>query len=109
MSSSASNSYLKSRPICIGSSLFHLVCRKWAISGCASGGRHTVGSAPDDKSFHSVANRPDGCTMVPFSRSKRKFRINDRGSRSKERRPAGPQVGIHRSEEHTSELQSLRH
>src|ERR1019366_7269250 len=51
------------------------VCRKWAISGCAGGGRHTVGSAPDDKSFHSVANRRDECTMVPFLRPKRKFRL----------------------------------
>src|ERR1019366_7087386 len=51
------------------------VCRKWAISGCAGGGRHTVGSAPDDKSFHSVANRRDECTMVPFLRPKRKFRF----------------------------------
>src|SRR5437899_235497 len=24
--------------------------------------------------FHSVANKREGCTMVPFSRSKRKFR-----------------------------------
>jgi len=33
-----------------------------------------VGSAPDEKSFYGGANRPDGCTMVPFSRPKRKFR-----------------------------------
>src|SRR5271165_6588824 len=35
----------------------------------------SVGSAPDEKAFHSVANRRDGCTMVPFSRSKRKSRF----------------------------------
>ena len=35
-------------------------------------GWQTVGSAPDKNRF-SVANRRDGCTMVPFSRSKRKF------------------------------------
>jgi hypothetical protein len=34
----------------------------------------TVGSAPDGKSFHDVANGRDGCTMVPLSRSKRRFR-----------------------------------
>src|ERR1019366_7337411 len=55
------------------------VCRKWAISGCAGGGRHTVGSAPDDKSFHSIANRRDECTMVPFLRPKRKFRLKSLG------------------------------
>jgi hypothetical protein len=36
-------------------------------------GWQTVGSAPDGKSFHGVANGRDGCTMGPFSRSKRKF------------------------------------
>lgn len=35
----------------------------------------TVGSAPDEKSFYGAANKRDGCTMVPFSRSKRKFRL----------------------------------
>jgi hypothetical protein len=43
----------------------------------------TVGSAPDEKSFYGVANKRDGCTMVSFSRSKRKFRFmiegDDRG------------------------------
>jgi hypothetical protein len=34
----------------------------------------TVGSAPDEKSFYGAANKRDGCTMVSFSRSKRKFR-----------------------------------
>ena len=32
----------------------------------------------DKKSFHGVANGRDGCTMVPFSRSKRKIRITGR-------------------------------
>jgi len=35
----------------------------------------TVGSVPDEKSFYGAANKRDGCTMVSFSRSKRKFRI----------------------------------
>src|SRR5208337_390797 len=35
----------------------------------------TVGSALDEKSFYGVANKRDGCTMVSFSRSKRKFRL----------------------------------
>jgi len=35
----------------------------------------TVRSAPDEKSFYGVANKRDGCTMVPFSRSKRKSRM----------------------------------
>jgi hypothetical protein len=35
----------------------------------------TVGSAPDEKSFYGAANRRDKCTMVSFSRSKRKFRL----------------------------------
>ena len=30
----------------------------------------TGGSTPDAKSLHRVANRRDGCTMVPFSRPK---------------------------------------
>jgi hypothetical protein len=33
------------------------------------------GSAPDEKSFHNVANRRDGCTIVLLLRSKRKFRL----------------------------------
>jgi|SRR5271169_4638932 len=36
------------------------VGHKWAISGCAGGGWHTVGSASDGKSFHGVANGRDG-------------------------------------------------
>jgi len=35
----------------------------------------TAGSAPDEKSFHGVANKRDGCTMGPFLRPKRKFRL----------------------------------
>jgi hypothetical protein len=31
------------------------------------------------KSFHSVTNRRDGCTMLPFSRSRRKFRFKSAG------------------------------
>ncbi len=38
-------------------------------------GDGTPWSAPDDKLFYSVANRRDGCTMVPFLRAKRKFRL----------------------------------
>jgi hypothetical protein len=38
-------------------------------------GWQTVGSAPDEESFYGVANKRDGCTMVPFSRSKSKFRF----------------------------------
>ena len=37
----------------------------------------TVGSALDENSFHRVANRRDGCTMVPFLRPKRKFRLGE--------------------------------
>src|ERR1019366_5998532 len=44
----------------------------WGIIGLYCCGWQTVGSAPDDKSFHSVANRRDRCTMVPFSRSKKR-------------------------------------
>ena len=51
------------------------VGHKWGNFGLCWCGWQTVGSAPDEKSFHSVANRRDGCTMVPFSRSKRKFRL----------------------------------
>jgi hypothetical protein len=36
---------------------------------------HRRGQCSDKKSFHGVANGRDGCTMVPFSRSKRKFRF----------------------------------
>jgi len=39
-------------------------------------GWQTVGSAPDGKSFHDVENGRDGCTMVPLSRSKRKFLLS---------------------------------
>jgi hypothetical protein len=42
-------------------------------------GCQTVGSAPDEKSFHSVANRRDGFTMVPFLRSKRTFQSKRAG------------------------------
>jgi len=35
----------------------------------------TVGSAPDEKSFYGVANKRDQCTMMSFSRSKRKFQL----------------------------------
>jgi hypothetical protein len=31
--------------------------------------------SPMKRSFHRAANRREGCTMVPFSKSKRKFRI----------------------------------
>src|SRR5664280_3666055 len=48
---------------------------KWGNFGLCCCGWQTVGSAPDEKSFYGVANRPDGCIIVPFSRSKRKFRI----------------------------------
>jgi hypothetical protein len=50
----------------------------WA--GCCGG--QTVGSTPDEKSFYGIAKRPDGRTMVPLSRPKRKFQFrlteNDR-------------------------------
>ena len=32
-------------------------------------------SVPNERSFHSVANRRDGCTMVPFLKPRRKFRL----------------------------------
>jgi hypothetical protein len=48
---------------------------KWSNFGLCWCGWQTVGRAPDDKSFHDVANGRDECTMVPFSRSKRKFRV----------------------------------
>src|ERR1019366_5680037 len=48
---------------------------KWGNFGLYWCGWKTVGSAPTKKSFHGVANGRDGCTMVPFSRSKRKSRI----------------------------------
>ena len=51
------------------------VGHKWGNFGLCCCGWQTVGSAPDEKSFYGVANRPDGCIMVPFSRSKRKFRF----------------------------------
>ena len=35
----------------------------------------TVGSTPDGKSFSQSREGRNGCTMVPFSRSKRKFRL----------------------------------
>jgi hypothetical protein len=35
----------------------------------------TVRNAPDEKSCYGVANKRDGCTMVPFSRPKRKVRM----------------------------------
>src|ERR1700751_2998555 len=41
---------------------------------CAGAGWHTFGSGPDDKSFYAAANGRDGCSMVPFSRAKRKSR-----------------------------------
>ena len=44
----------------------------WA--GCC--GWQTVGSTPDEKSFYGVAKRPDGRTMVPLSRPKRKFQLS---------------------------------
>src|ERR1019366_6210975 len=50
---------------------FGLCCCGWQI----------VGSAPEGKSFYGVANRRDGCTMVPYPRSKRKFRFKDSGVR----------------------------
>lgn len=36
---------------------------------------YTVGSALDEKSFHSIANELDACTIVPFSRSRGKLRV----------------------------------
>jgi|GEM_PF-4472108 len=36
----------------------------------------TVGSAPDEKSFYSVANKRDWCAKVSLSKSKRKFRFS---------------------------------
>ena len=51
------------------------VGHKWGNFGLYWCGWKTVGSAPIEKSFHGVANKRDGCTMVPFSRSKRKFRF----------------------------------
>jgi hypothetical protein len=48
---------------------------KWDNFGLNWCGWQTVGSAPDEKSFHGVANVRDGCTMVPFLRPKRKFRL----------------------------------
>ena len=30
-------------------------------------------SAPEEKSFHGVANRRDGCTMVPFFEAKKEI------------------------------------
>jgi hypothetical protein len=40
-------------------------------------GRQTVGSAPDGKSFSRCREGREGCTMVPFLRPKRKFRIKE--------------------------------
>src|SRR5271167_4582754 len=34
------------------------------------------GDSSDESSFHSVANRRDGCTMVPLLRPTRKFRFS---------------------------------
>jgi hypothetical protein len=44
-----------------------------AISGCGADGKRRECSRW--KSSHNVANARHGCTMMPFSRSKRKFRI----------------------------------
>jgi len=46
------------------------VGHKWAISGCAGGGWQTVGSAPDDKSFHGVANGERGVLWFRFQSQK---------------------------------------
>jgi len=46
----------------------------WAVQ---VGGWHTFGSAPDDNSFYGVANGRDGCSMVPFSRAKRKSQFKE--------------------------------
>ena len=51
------------------------VGHKWGNFGLCWCGWQTVGSAPIEESFHGVANGRDGCTMVPFSRSKRRFRL----------------------------------
>src|SRR5208337_4639775 len=44
------------------------------LSGCAAADE-AVGGTPDEKSFYGVANKRGGCTMVSFSRSKKKFRL----------------------------------
>src|ERR1019366_1792671 len=51
------------------------VGHKWGNFALCWRGWQTVGSAPDGKSFHDVANGRDRCTMVPLSRSKRRFRL----------------------------------
>ncbi len=50
------------------------VGHKWGNFGLYWCGWKTVGSSSIERSFHDVANGRDGCTMVLFSRSKRKFR-----------------------------------
>jgi len=49
------------------------VGHKWANFGLCWCGWQTVGSAPDDKSFYAVANRRDGCIMVPFFEIKKEI------------------------------------
>ena len=47
-----------------------------AILGCTGADGRPSRSVPDEKSFHSVANRRAWCTMVPFLKPKRKFRLD---------------------------------
>jgi hypothetical protein len=49
--------------------------RKMGRSWLCRCGWQTSGTAPTEKRFSIVATGRDGCTMVPFSRSKRKFRV----------------------------------
>jgi hypothetical protein len=48
---------------------------KWGNFGLYWCGWQIVGSAPDGRSFSRCREGRDGCTMVPFSRSKRKSRL----------------------------------
>ena len=56
------------------------VGHKWGNFGLYWCGWKTVGSAPIEKSFHSVANQRDECTIVLLLRSKRKFRMMNDGA-----------------------------
>jgi energy-coupling factor transporter ATP-binding protein EcfA2 len=68
-------------------------------------GGQTVGSVPDEKSFHSVTNRRDGCTMVPFLRPQRKFRtISLFKSPMSEETPNSTTPAWQRHEDHVASL-----
>src|SRR5271165_6953263 len=67
---------LQQRLVKTGGRLVKHARYKWAISGCAGGGWHTVGSASDDKSFHGVANGRDGVYYGSVFGSKKEISAN---------------------------------